>query len=120
MDSHLWSLSREITTEDDLFTLGVTGLKLSRSVIQTALTNNQREINSAAHTVLRKWFVQQENREDAFTDLQAALRQCEMSHLASQLVKDFNDASQERQMSKQREYLCAVSFISGSKGSERP
>ena len=116
----MWSLSKEITTEDDLFTLGVTGLKLSRSVIQTALTNHSKDITSASHAVLQKWIVQQENRDDAFTDLQAALRQCEMSHLASQLVKDFNDVSQERQMSKQREYLCAVSFISGSKGSERP
>ena len=107
--SLLWNLSQEITTEEDLLTLGLTGLKLSGSVIQTALTDSQRSINIAAHTVLQKWLQQYKNTEEAFTDLQAALRQCKMSNLASKLVTGFGDDRPERQPSKQREYLFLMS-----------
>ena len=99
----MWSLSKEITTRSDLLTLGLNGLKLSRSVIQTALTNHQGDINSAAHSVLQKWFQEYENGEDALTDLQSVLHKSGMSNLASQLVTGFGDECQERQMSKQRE-----------------
>ena len=85
-EEHLVDLSRLIATRGDLRTFGIEGLKLPPSIIDSALTNNPRDIHEAAYSVLSEWWKRQENPVAAFNALVAALRKCGMKKLALQLV----------------------------------
>ena len=77
-EEHLLDLSRLIATIRDLRTLGIEGLELPESIINSALTNNPRDIRDAAHSVLSEWQKRQENPVVAFRNLVTALRKCRM------------------------------------------
>ena len=83
-DEHLVDLSLLIATTSDLRTLGIEGLKLPESTIQSALTDNPTDIQEAAYSVLSEWWKRQEDRVAAFNDLVATLKKCGMKK--SQLV----------------------------------
>ena len=85
-EEHLLDLSRLIATTRDLRTLGIKGLELPDSIINSALTNNPRDIQEAAYSVLSTWRKRYKDRVAAFNALVAALRKCGMKKLASQLV----------------------------------
>ena len=82
-------LSERISTESVLVKLGVTGLRLPDYVIQTALTNHSKDIVTASYKVLQEWRKYQEDNEKAFTNLQDALRRCEMGDLAALVAEHF-------------------------------
>ena len=69
-------LSERIVSEDELVSLGITGLKLPYHEVKKALTNHSKDIQSAAHEVLRTWLKQQTNREEAFVKIHEALKEC--------------------------------------------
>ena len=77
-EEHLVDLSRLIATIRDLRTLGIEALKLPPSIIDSALTNNPRDIHEAAYSVLSEWWKWQEHPVAAFRNLVTALRKCRM------------------------------------------
>ena len=64
--------------------LGIKVLKHPDFVIQRALYSN-KEILLAAHELLRRWAAKQYNRREAYINLHAGLRKCEMKQLAAEL-----------------------------------
>ena len=64
--------------------LGMDGLGLRQRVIDAALYN-KKDIQSATREDLSTWFKGQNNRREAFLNLHAGLRKCEMNHLAFDL-----------------------------------
>ena len=83
-DEHIVDLSKRITCESELVNLGVKVLKLPKFIIRAAIYN-KKEIQDAAHEVLNTWLKKQENREEAFNNLQSALLENEMNQLAAEL-----------------------------------
>ena len=84
-DVHLVELSGLITTPTELTRLGVEGLKLPESKVQSAITHNPGSIRRAAYFVLSTWHKMYKDPVEAFNDLVAALKKCDMNQLASQL-----------------------------------
>ena len=84
-DVHLVKLSRLITTETELRRLGIEGLKITESNIQSALTDIAGNIRMAAHSVLSPWRRKYQDQSEAFRDLIAALEKCDMNQYTSQL-----------------------------------
>ena len=83
-EEHLVDLSRLIATRGALRTFGIEGLKLPPIIVDSALTNNPRDIQEAAYSVLSEWWKRQEDPVVAFRNLVTALRKCRMKK--SQLV----------------------------------
>ena len=71
-DGLIVDLSQRITCASELVNLGVKGLKLPEFIIKAAIYN-KNEIQDAAHEVLHTWLNKQNNREEAFNNLQSAL-----------------------------------------------
>ena len=82
---HLVKLSHLITSPTELKTLGIEGLKIPESNIQSALTNNPGDIRAAAYRVLSTWKKKYEDPSVAFMDLVAALEKCDMNQYLTQL-----------------------------------
>ena len=77
-EEYLLDLSRLIATKSDQRTLGIKGLKLPESTIQSALTDNPGDIHGAAYSVLSEWWKRQEDPVAASNALVAALKRCRM------------------------------------------
>ena len=86
-DTHLVKLSSLITSPLELRTLGIKGLKLPESTIQSTLTDNPGAIQAAAYSVLFTWRKKYPDPIAAFNDLVTALRKCLMYNFASNLTK---------------------------------
>ena len=86
-DIHLVELSSLITSPIDLRTLGIKGLKLPESTIQSALTDNPGAIQAAAYSVLSTWRKRYKDPVAAFNNLVTALRKCWMYNFAWNLTK---------------------------------
>ena len=86
-DAHVLELSRRITSESELLNLGINGLRLREYIIDAALFRHPKDIQDAAHYVLREWVKRQSNRVDAYHSLLKCLKQCEMNELARDLRK---------------------------------
>ena len=93
-DSHLVHLSQMITSKAQLRHLGIIGLKLKKEVVETAL-HNHRTIGDAAYNVVSMWTLQWQHRSEAFTNLIASLRKCQMNQLANELQQTKSQASSE-------------------------
>ena len=104
-DEHLVSLSQRITSEKELLELGVKGLKLEDYIIQTALFNHNRDIQSAVYDVLSSWVKQCESREEALGHLQTALKRCSMKLLADELLGWTAIPSDSAQTLQERTYI---------------
>ena len=93
-DTHVFELSRKITTDAQLMSLGMKGLKLDKTIIEAALYRHPKDIQDAAHDVLSEWVKQQENIDNNYNILVHGLIRCGMSQLAAelrQLVKGAED-----------------------------
>ena len=86
-DALIVELSDRISSKEKLRTFGITVLKLPEPKIEPAVTNNPRSIQSAAYDVLGIWTKQQNNREEACSNLHAALGGSELSDLVDSLSR---------------------------------
>ena len=86
-DSHVFELSRRITSESELLNLGINGLKLREYITDAAVYRHPKDIQDAAHDVLKEWVKRQSNRVDAYHSLLRCLKDCEMNELARDLRK---------------------------------
>ena len=64
--------------------LGIKVLKQPDFVIKAALYN-KKEIQDATYEVLSTWAKEQNNRREAYINLHAGLKKCEMTQLAAEL-----------------------------------
>ena len=85
MDSDIQQFSQWFTDVGLLrqFTYG--GLKMKSHNIESSISNYPRDIQAAAHDVLRKWQLTQGNREEALRYLFDALEESNMKSLAEDL-----------------------------------
>ena len=74
----LLKLSKHLK-EEDLCNLAVFGLKMDQDIVDVAIADNPKDINSAMRRVLRKWRNSQEDAEIAFNILCQALRKAELA-----------------------------------------
>ena len=84
-DTHILEPSTRITNTQDLLNLGIKGLKLPRHIIQSAVHNHKHNIQEAAYAVLTTWANQQETVLEAYVNIMAALKNCKMNQLATEL-----------------------------------
>ena len=84
-DAHVLELSKRITSEEELMDLGIKVLGLPEFVIKTALFDNREKLQAATHELLSRWLKQQNNRLEAYMNLQVGLRKCRMNQLAMEL-----------------------------------
>ena len=80
-------VGQKITDYGTLRELAYRGLKLKSDRIESAITNKQNDIQSAANNLLNTWFKNQNNREEAFSNLHKALKECQLEILANELTK---------------------------------
>ena len=100
-DSALLNLSKRITSEAELMDLGVNALKLPDFILQAAMYD-KKEIQSAAHEILRTWLSEQTNRQEAYTTLCAALRRCEKKELCALLKQSVEGREVEAGLTPER------------------
>ena len=85
-DSHIVCLCYEITSEQEVRDLGTKVFKLDKNIIDDALFDHTTRIQGAAFEVLHRWVNKQfGGRKEAYINLQAALRKCQMNKLAALL-----------------------------------
>ena len=84
-----------ITSKAQLRHLGIIGLGLKKEVVDTALYNHRTNIEDAAYNVVTTWSLQWRHRSEAFTNLIASLRKCQMNQLANELQQTKSQASSE-------------------------
>ena len=100
-DSHILHLSKRITSDEQLLTLGVNGLELPDFKIKSALHDN-KHIQSAAHEVLSTWRIQYESSYDAFQKLVVALVKAEMNQLAAELQEWTHESAKHTTLRPER------------------
>ena len=97
-DSHIVSLSRRITSEQELHDVGTGALRLDKTITDNALHNHRTSIQDAAREVLHTWAnMQVKERTEVYVRLLEALRKYEMNQLAEYLktlVEGTKDSSQ--------------------------
>ena len=86
-DEHLVRLSQRLTNYGNLRSLAYRGLKLEHEEIETSITNNPNDVQSAAHYILQTWVKQQETREKAFSGIYLALKESQLQMLADELLQ---------------------------------
>ena len=83
--SHILDLSQRITSQNDYLDLGVTVLQLPDYQVDSIWTNHKPSVNLAARELLQTWVKNQTNEHEAYTNLIASLRRCQMNQLAAEL-----------------------------------
>ena len=86
-DFMLWNLAQKFTNESDIRTFAVSGLKVEGYKVDSSLTNNSKDINSAMHALLRQWSDSQDNARIAHKRLCKALRAVGKNLLISQVLQ---------------------------------
>ena len=86
-DEHLLRLSQRLTNYGNLRCLAYTGLKVKHHQIESAITNNPNDVQSAACGILQIWMKQYESREEAFNHLYLALTASQLNMLAQELME---------------------------------
>ena len=110
MDSAILDLSRRITSEAELLDLGVNVLNLPEYTIDAALYD-KKEIQSAAHKVLRTWMKKQTNRQEAYTALYDGLRKAKLNQLALLLKQSVVGTAESSQVTKERTYILLYTSV---------
>ena len=95
-DEHLLNIAQKVTDYGILRKLACRGLKLEDHEIQSSITEKQNDVQMAAHDLLRIWLKTQNSKEEAFTNLHAALQECQLEMLADELVKEPEEKSNEQ------------------------
>ena len=85
-DKHILGIGHKITDCGILRQLAYAGLKLKHHEVEPIVTNKQNDIQSAAHELLSKWQRKQNSKEEAFSNLHAALKECQLEMLAEELT----------------------------------
>ena len=101
-DVHVLQLSQRLTNQIDLRTLGYRGLKVEPHEIELAINNKPNDIQSAAYEILKIWQKQQSNEKEAYSNLVAALTECQMHMLVSQLKQWTEEKTGQTKMSPER------------------
>ena len=83
--THLVKLSQRLTDVGNLEKLAYRGLSLGHHEVQSAFENHPSEIQEAAYQILSTWSKGQEDREEAYNNLKAALEECNLVFLTSEL-----------------------------------
>ena len=86
-DQHTLYISQRLTNYGNLRSLAYRGLKLDHHEIERAIVNSKSDVQAAAHDVLRTWFKNQNNKEEAFNSLHKALQESQLQMLADELVQ---------------------------------
>lgn len=94
LDKHLFDLSEWISEETELVELGLR-LEVPRRKINSCVNNNSNDIQLATENVLQYWLKGQENRCEAYENLQMALRECKRNDMADELRKWVEERSTE-------------------------
>ena len=80
-------MSRHLCNKFDIRQLALE-LGLKSQNVDSIFENNKNDINEAAYRVLQKWLYMENNRKDAYVKLQEALRTCQMSMIAGDVLKE--------------------------------
>ena len=104
LDSHIQRLSERFTDVGILKQLAYRGFKMESHDIQSAISNNPSDIQSAAHDVLRKWQLTQGNREEAMDNLLTALEQSNLKSFAEELKQWMMKHNSLAPMTEERKY----------------
>ena len=102
-DEHIQQLSTKITNKGELSKLAYRGLKLESEGVESALSNNPSDIQSAAHKILKTW-LQKQTKENALGALHAALQECGMKGLSDELTKGVDGSKGPSQLSQGSTY----------------
>ena len=102
-DEHIHLLSTRITNKGELSKLAYRGLKLEIEDVESALSNNPNDIQSAAHKVLRTW-LQKQTKITALGALHTALQECGMKGLSDELIKGVDGSKGPSQLSQGSTY----------------
>ena len=77
----LLRLSKKLTSVNDLRRLGIDGLRLEATKVDSCKQNNPNDIISAAYDLLTEWSKSQPNKITASKNIREALKRAEMSSL---------------------------------------
>ena len=105
-DEHVLELSKRIANETDLNEFGVKVLQMPQYDIDAALTNHPREIQMAAHDILKKWVIALDKREIAYNTLIKNLQQSDLRNWTNKL-KDIVHGKEEKAIK-----MAGVGFLS--------
>ena len=86
-DEHVLELSKRITSGEELVELGINGLGIPEFKIKAVMYDHSDSIQAATHDLLSTWLKQQTDTQEAYMNLCASLRRCQMNQLAIQLTK---------------------------------
>ena len=109
-DFHILELSKRITSEEELLTLGVKGLGLPDFKIQSALYD-KKCIQPAAYEVLCTWQQQQESKYAGYQNLILALEKVEMNQLAAVLQEWVHGTAKQTKLTPERTKLSLLGSI---------
>ena len=107
-DAHLLELAQKITDEKELQHLGLKILKIRANTVDSALTN-KRDIQDAAHEVLKTWYKNQESKQEAYRNLYRELVNNGRKFWANELKRSVTGRVDSRP--EHREYSVKASFI---------
>ena len=104
-DDHINRLSQRLTDSGQLRSLAYSGFRLEHHQIEPIMHNRSNDIQSAAHEVIHTWLKQQKNRDEAFIKMLAALQECKMEMLATNLKQWANQMGSEICITEKSTYL---------------
>ena len=84
-EGQLLKLSQYLTNKSDLRRLAVIGLQMKEHVVDSKISSNTNDMESAAYNVLKTWRNSQENIATAHRKLRNALKKVNMKFLIAQV-----------------------------------
>ena len=109
-DAHIWSLAKRITSKQYLQDLGLNILKSPGYTVDSAL-HDEKEIQNAAHKVLKVWYQGQNNRQETYRNLYTALYSNGWKLLAGELKQWVEGTTEPSTFSETRKFLCDLSSV---------
>ena len=82
----LLNVAFEISKRSDVLKLGVKGLKMKTSQVETSLENNKDDITMAMHDVLKTWRASQGDFRVAYVVLFEALKDVKMNSVIKEAL----------------------------------
>ena len=104
MGSDIQQLSQRFTNAGLLRQFAYRGLKMESQDIESSISNHTSDIQAAAHDVLRKWQLTQDNQEEAMHNLLTALKQSNLKSFAEELKQWMMKHNSLAPMTEERKY----------------
>ena len=82
---HLFEVSKRITSEHERTELGLK-LRISGNEIAIAKLNNPNDSIMANYEMLKIWFKRTSDRNDAWEELENALRKCKLNQILAEVL----------------------------------